>query len=451
MRLEALADPVQTFSDQYAPGYSTPPPPTKEESTLKVLQEELAAHAGLVRAGCRVPCPDDMLESFIRNPEHYLDDPAYHDIILFYRIQDLGKDRRTAFCKGQLRRWNRFRKVQHMIRERNVKDETTLIWAGDYDTWEAYVSRWAPQEGPLEGQWGFSNYADTMKERFARYGFTRSCLLQIDLSQQDRLTTWLEYLGFEYSYYDPEAYDVEAIQQRRDRIWDKLVKSSVLEPGATPENFHETIDQSAAIDEEESAKRAVQSATTALRQAEKVPSHLRGSPNLQQTHRTRLLAAQSVLDMAKLTFESTQRRNRLFRNFLRLTASYCRAQANVERWGHLLRWIEQQIPAIERDMKSPANDDIDKGKRLEVTKPQDNGQSRQSERQSEGTGTSGALFVQKALTGCTLQQEGREDGERVKRRRCSGDGLTDEDGTAKRSKKASEDDPDDSLPKGSLV
>lgn len=43
---------------------------------------------------------------------------------------------------------------------------------------------------------------EALKERLARHGFTRPFQLDEDAARQDKMTTWIEYLGYEYWWYD---------------------------------------------------------------------------------------------------------------------------------------------------------------------------------------------------------------------------------------------------------
>lgn len=84
-----------------------------------------------------------------------------------------------------------------------VKIETDSSYLKE--DWEKYQDRRAAQRyycrEPHCGD-DFSAYADSVKRRLARHGFIQPFQLQKDPTQQDALTTWIEYLNYEYFWLD---------------------------------------------------------------------------------------------------------------------------------------------------------------------------------------------------------------------------------------------------------
>ncbi|KAF2211410.1 hypothetical protein CERZMDRAFT_85569 [Cercospora zeae-maydis SCOH1-5] len=74
-----------------------------------------------------------------------------------------------------------------------------------------------------------------MAARLIKYGIDRPFRLAQDLNQQDQLSTWIEYLGYEHYFYDRAATYVSRSQQEHDRAWEKLVSLGVLRPEETYE------------------------------------------------------------------------------------------------------------------------------------------------------------------------------------------------------------------------
>ncbi len=138
---------------------------------------------------------------------------------------------------------------------------------GQFREWREFVKR----EGRTIEEQGFPEYFEALKERLTRHGFTRIFQLDEDLARQDRLTTWIEYLGYEYWFQD--QYTISKRQQQRyDDAWKKLVGSKVLRPGECEENlfgFDTTLQHA---NEEERAKKALDSAESAVWSAEKAIS-----------------------------------------------------------------------------------------------------------------------------------------------------------------------------------
>ncbi|KAB5536109.1 hypothetical protein GE09DRAFT_902890, partial [Coniochaeta sp. 2T2.1] len=81
----------------------------------------------------------------------------------------------------------------------------------------------------------FSDYVDAVKRRLARHGFTRTFILDRDPKQQDPLSTWIEYLYYEYWWLDRFTSIMERDRPKYEAAWQKLVASGVLHPHHTHE------------------------------------------------------------------------------------------------------------------------------------------------------------------------------------------------------------------------
>ncbi|KAK3068206.1 hypothetical protein LTR53_014420 [Teratosphaeriaceae sp. CCFEE 6253] len=260
---------------------------------------------------------------------------------MFWRYRILDKEERTLLCACHLLRWNRFCRLQHIIRERSVENEWILIDAAESDSWEEYLESF----GPKEGEGGSK----------AKYGFTRPFQLESDLSRQDALTTWIEYLGYEYWFYDQSVTYVKRCQRKHDQAWKKLVDSSVLRPGESYELVCdiESVLKDAA--ENEQAKRAVQSTTVALRAAETAVIKSCASQDVRDANERRLSAAQAARDKAEADYHSLMQRCDAITDFCQQTKGCRNAYDDAERHLLLLRWIKQQIPLIECESTSVGN------------------------------------------------------------------------------------------------
>jgi hypothetical protein len=323
----------------------TPPLPTQEEQDLEDLQEEIEAYPALIEAGGRAPYPVHLLKDIFDHPQRYLANPHYRDIMTFWRSHIICEEERTLLCSGLLSRWGAFRKVQRIIRERNVMSEWTLIHAADWDTWETFIERF----GPKEGEWGFSKYAERMKKRLAKYGFSRPFQLKSDLLRQDTLTTWIEYLGYEYRFYDQYASYVKRFQRVHDKAWKNLVDSGVLSAGETIEVICDIERVFKDATQEERAEQTVQCAIAAYLLAEK---HCRDSSANKErglADQSRLCLAQNAVEEAKATYQQLKRRGDAITDFCQEVKGYRNAYDNAENHACLLRWIQQQIPLIEHE------------------------------------------------------------------------------------------------------
>lgn len=192
-----------------------------------------------------------------------------------------------------------------------------------------------------------------MKARLTKYGFTRPFQLDRDLDRQDRLTTWIEYLGYEYYSYDRAASFVKRFQRQHDEAWEQLVDSNVLEPNETYEVICIIETTFRHANEEERAEKAAQLATSAVSSTEKAMAK---SKALGKTLRKRLLADHCTLRAAKERHETIRARNNAITAFRQKIRRY-----RCEK-GCLLRGIEQQLPSIELELSSlnSTEDDLDR-------------------------------------------------------------------------------------------
>nr|POE46947.1 hypothetical protein CFP56_00279 [Quercus suber] len=343
-RLQAVPADHEPFSRSTSPAITLSPLP-QEEQDLEDLQKEKRSYHELVTIGGRAPYPLHMLEDFFWHPEQFLEHEQYCDVVKFWRGYSLHEAERTCFCARQLSHWKCFRKAQRIIRQRSVKNEWTLMDAAGWDSWEAFVDRY----GPNEGEWGFSEYVESVSRRLAKYGFTRPFQLDRDPDRQDKLTTWIEYLGYEYRPYDLAASYVKRSQRRHDEAWTKLVESNVLRPHETYETICDFQNVIRNASEEERAEKDVESAAAAVLSTEKAISQ---SLPPDAIIRGRLLAAQSTLSTAKERCKTIKVRNDAITDFCQATKRYQCEKRDADQHCCLLRWIEQQVPSIEHELSS---------------------------------------------------------------------------------------------------
>ena len=222
------------------------------------------------------------------------------------------------------------------------------VFASQRSNWRDFC-RWQ-RRNREEGR--FPKYVEGVKGGLAEHGFTRSFQLEEDPERQDKLTTWIEYLDFEYWWYDKEMRFVKRHQPRYDEAWKKLVDSQVLRPSETEEFICNIESAFQHASEEDQAEKAVESAKSAVMSAQKAMTDPRRSGLSQREPRQRLAAAQSRLDTAVKSLESIKRRDDLVSEFTKRTKNYQIAKENAERRSILLRWILQQVHLIELELNT---------------------------------------------------------------------------------------------------
>ena len=207
-------------------------PPTDEELDMQRLREwrrlETEKYAWLVDEGGRPLYHIGLLDKVSTNPHEY------HGMLRPW-LQDPNSQSSqnwvTVF-ERQVTRWRGFlawRKERRAIYDPNTEysvfaeryrrdcvlhgdaDHLDELEADPLSAWKHFdfmeKLRRSEQSRLLETRVkdGFSAHAEGMKQRLAEHGFTREFQLDEDLSRQDKLTTWIEYLYYEYSWYDVHA------------------------------------------------------------------------------------------------------------------------------------------------------------------------------------------------------------------------------------------------------
>lgn len=375
----------ETLSRSPSPPSSTPSTPvtlpglTEEEQYQEDLQVETDAYNALVKAGGRPQYPLELLEDVSKNPEEY------RELLSHWQFGNHPNDWKVFLT--QLARWLGFGRLQKFARGQNADDywedvrqdgrrlrgfgnhpivfddkwenvdirplfakegDGIVSFNGTHWNWKAFVGR----RGSGTEQYRFPEYAKALKERLAKHGFIRPFQLNEDLTRQDKLTTWIEYLGYEYWWYDQFA-PSKSGEQRYKEAWKKLVDSVVLRSFETEEYICDIDSAFQRASEREIAERAVESAKSAVMWFQKAVSAPQRSDHASQEHQQRQREAKTKLDAAIQEHDSIKRRNDLITGFLQLTRNYRIAKRNAERHGVLLRWMLQQVPLIELELNSP--------------------------------------------------------------------------------------------------
>jgi hypothetical protein len=337
--------------------YVTRPRGTSSEEEEKDHQDRLRysreAYHALVADGCQPGYPLTLLEDLVRDPPEYHGGPRltwlaqlsrWEDFRWFQRFargQSVEENYRDAWGQKSFvpnRRWQRFKE--------NYGDEEVVYVSGQYWIWDSFLESQRPTTGE-EGR--FPVYSKAVKERLRRHGFTRMFQLDKDPTRQDKLTTWIEYLAYEYWWYDRRMLSKRQ-QRRHDEAWRKLVDSGVLTSSDTEEFICSM--KSAFLEQvkERRAKASVESAksdTMRIQKALSDPRRITRSKRWQQD----LREAQARLDMAVKAYEPIKRRHDLLFEFARDTNNYRIAKEDAERQRILVQWVLQQVPSIELELK----------------------------------------------------------------------------------------------------
>lgn len=194
----------------------------------------------------------------------------------------------------------------------------------------------------------FADYVNAVKRRLARHGFTRPFELKEDPKQQDNLSTWIEYLCFEYWWLDWYTDIINRLAPDYDKTWQKLTDSKVLRPHETQE-YVPTDECGMRRDAEyhqawDAWKRAQKIAEQVYTLTQLDPKRL----SIPKAERCRMLeAASHKLQTANAWLSLIEKRKKLIHEYNVGTWSTRSAKKDVTRHRILLAWILEQIPLIE--------------------------------------------------------------------------------------------------------
>ncbi|KAH9203744.1 hypothetical protein DL95DRAFT_399072 [Leptodontidium sp. 2 PMI_412] len=241
-----------------------------------------------------------------------------------------------------------------------------MVFGQQENTWKEFreSQRRMRTDGPLEvgsvfpalpaepGR--FAAYCQRLHKRLARHGFERSFQLNEDPDRQDQLTTWIEYLGYEYMEYERHANIMKRLQPQYNEAWKKLVDSKVLKPFETEESFKYFFFLQLK-QEETDAEKVKESATSIVKLADRAWQKAQSAGLTRQSlwqMEQKLSIARSKLTAATKSLEQISRRRELIRKFKLQTKSYRIAKGDANHQSILLRWILQQVPLIELELNA---------------------------------------------------------------------------------------------------
>ena len=352
------------------------PPPALSEALETECHNELLKDSG--RPAYPISCMGEVFK----------DTRAYHKRLLPWVKNPRDPDDYRRVFSRQRDRWLEFRKWQLDNRRAAISDdeegfsvflqakqhEFAVIGAAEVTTQpgfeEAMWTQWEQEQqvrqwqrdNVREVQGGFTEYAERAARRLAGHGFTKSFQLEEDPREQDEWTTWVEYLEFEYWWFDKHTQAVQRLQRQHDEAWEKLQKANVLKEFETEESL--LTEEAERQRESEQTNRAMQSGASA----------------------DELLAA-------------TARRNELINQFIQGTQPHRIARENARRHDLWIQWIKGQLFQIETGL-SQLKANIGKRRRLD---DDDEGTPRERavKKQKQGQEDKGLQKISRRVTGAT--------------------------------------------------
>lgn len=314
-------------------------PPTPAEEAEKRDYNDLVAEGG------RPLYPIDLVDEIAKDPF------SHWDMLRPWARYPPGCDPDPDADSGvnwpvfgmQLRSWREFRYWQKFNR-----DDYAGSGYGWHDAKAAY------DRFVLVFRRRYPSYTVAAKKLLAEYGFTRQFQFHEDPIQQDKLTSWIEYLGYECWVHYRYASRVKRMQPKYDAAWKTLVDSGVLRQFETAEyvcNIESASRRQSevgqAIQAEKSARSAARAVLTSIHNDMNNPqvSRLTSAARMQM-----IASAKSRIEVADKALASINRRNDLITVFITAVRDYLLVKQDAEGHSTRVRWALGQIPHIEAEL-----------------------------------------------------------------------------------------------------
>lgn len=311
----------------------TPPPPRDEDC-------EKDCYERLVNDGGRPCYPIDLLEEVASNPV------AYNEKLRPWQPYPDPQSTEWEVFGEQYGSWMMFREWQKYHR-RDQSYSRDQFFAEVSHAYTSFRRRFQPEPG------GLPEYTEGVKSLLSQHGFTREFRFQEDPMQQDPLTTWIEYYGYECSQYNRYARIVDRLQPTFDDASKKLMNSKMLRPTETQESIRDTTTAFERQADKNEAWRSLEAAKAAAREA--LARAEKNGNNMQGLHLTpgeqeQMMTATPRLDEAKAAYESVVERNGAISAFIEATRDYDDTKRKVKWYEFLLQWILDELHEIEAEM-----------------------------------------------------------------------------------------------------
>lgn len=156
-----------------------------------------------------------------------------------------------------------------------------------------------------------------------QYEFIELFQLQKDFMQQNALTTWIEYLNFEYFWFDWFNNAFQRLKSNRDKTWQKLINSKILRSHEI-ETFLQTFRSLTQFNvDKEHAWKVVKKTTSKIKQIYTlIQSNSRRINILQQIHIRLFRIVKRALLTTKIKLISVKRQTNFVFEFIRETNRY---------------------------------------------------------------------------------------------------------------------------------
>lgn len=366
-------DTTEAHDESQAAGVSRlASPATNNRAHSKEI--ETIYHQQLVEDGGRPLYPIELIDEVLKKPEEYRE--------LIQPLQNYpGQNEPFKIFLEQRERWRDFRKWQKDNRGLEDENDTYEAFVKETSFWEERCNLdWAQakfeaelKRNPrcLEAEWRYElrgrnrkrlrcrerdcngpvDYFEAVKRRLASHGFTRPFELLEDPKQQDQLTTWIEYLGYEYWCLDGYTGDMERLGPKHDEAWKKLVDAKMVGPHDTIEDIRS---MGGSLRRENDAQQAHTEVRMAKAEAERVYDLTQESPErflIPEKQRVEMLNKVSRdVERAERRHKNVKARNDKVSAFINSTSTYFGAKTRWTCHRLYVQWVLEQLPLVEAEM-----------------------------------------------------------------------------------------------------
>jgi hypothetical protein len=301
---------------------------------------ERPAREGLIQAGGRPAYPIHLMEDIVNNPEAHLD-----IVMPWARPAPRGAMIEKCVALRQLGDWKCFRVWQTATRHNGSTIDEHSGLRKHFDRRSAFnyfLRAFQPRS---------TTYTAAAKKLLELYDFTRPFQFHEDPKQQDKLTTWIEYICYISAMHYHFSELVKYKQKMCDEVWKILADSDLMKPDETRESILTTDVAWTRHQELKQASEAVRSAESVLVSVEKAQDSTTNSRD-ELTAKITIDQARANLDSAKQLEASLKRWQDLLRQYFGILHRTHLLEIVEEEKVMKLRqqWALEQVPLIEAEM-----------------------------------------------------------------------------------------------------
>jgi hypothetical protein len=340
LRIAGQHEPKAEPMSPYRPGKSptrSPSPPQRGETEF---------YFKLVNNGGRPMYPIELIDSVAQNPTAYR-----HLVRPWSDSADSELPEWWLVFERQSHHWEQFRQWQAHARREGIPPRVEIRFDTRWSHVDTAYDRFV-RDFRLESP----TYADAALQLLGRHGFTRPVQFHPDVSQQDKLTEWIEYLTYECAVLHWYTCILQRGQPKYNKAWKTLVDSNVLRPFETEKFIWSSESGITHQTERQKAERAVELAESALEASDKIVDRHSGSA---VARAQKMSAARSRLDEAKESLQLVQRRNGLIIDFKRTMASFFHHKKDLKQQEVLVRWVLNEVPRVEAELGKDGMENVD--------------------------------------------------------------------------------------------